>query len=190
MTPEDIWDDPKNADIRELRKNFDLLCPGDIIFLPEKRPEGLAIQKGGTNRYVARVPRIPIKLVLRNNGQALAQEPYFIEGLPQAEEGKTGDDGSISFEVPVNVREVHIILYEKNLDYPVMVGDLDPVEELSGVRMRLAHLGHYGWYPVYDELTAEDDRMAISSFQAAHGVDVTGVVDDALRKLLRDEHGS
>lgn len=190
MSPEDIWDDPKNADIRSQRENFDLLCPGDIVYLPDKKPEGLPIQKGETNRYVARVPRIPIRLVLRSDGQPLAGEPYFIEGLPEAGEGKTREDGTISFDVPVSVREVHVILYEKNLDYPVMIGDLDPVEENSGVRMRLAHLGHYGWYPAYDQLTAEDDRMAICSFQAAHGLDVTGVVDDTMRKVLRDEHGS
>lgn len=92
--------------------------------------------------------------------------------------------------MPVHTREVHIILYEKNLSYPVAIGDLDPVEELSGARMRLMHLGHYGWYPQHDKLTDEDDRVAIASFQRARGLGESGVLDDATRDALRDVHGS
>jgi shikimate kinase len=71
----------------------------------------------------------------------------------------------------------------------VRIGDLDPLEETSGVRMRLEHLRY---------LTLLDDRdveswelaRAIVAFQLDAGIEPTGSLDDATRSALRAAHGS
>ncbi len=186
---EKVWADPKNADLKTRRPDPDQLAPGDVLFVPEPKPPELSIQKGTTNSYVVTVPKVKVKVVLKSEGQPLADEPYVIEGLGDAFEGKTGADGSVELSVPVHLRELQLVLYERNLSYPVRIGDLNPVEELSGVRMRLAHLGHYGWYPP-DEVDETDDRDALLAFQAAQGIEATGVLDVATRAALRDSHGT
>lgn len=185
-----VWQDAKNEEIRGRRGDHNILAPGDIVYLPVKEKVGLPIVKGATNKYKARVPTVHVKMVLRSGGKAWANEPFVIEGLPVQQEGTTDADGTVEFDIPVHSREVRVVMYEQNLAYPVFVGDLDPLKEPSGVRMRLAHLGYYGWYPDHEALDEDDDRAAIAAFQAANGLDSTGVMDDTTWDALGAAHGS
>lgn len=183
----EVWKDERNDALRERRPDMDVLAPGDIVYLPEPKRDGLPITKGTTNRYVAKVPKITVHLALQGeDGAPLAGEPYEIRGLGEPVPGAVGDGGAVSFEAPITVREVTLVLTERGLVFPVRVGDLDPLDEASGVRMRLAHLG-------YLRAPHEDDAAfdaAVAAFQAAQGLDVTGTVDDATRSALKQAHGS
>ncbi|MFT3765690.1 MAG: hypothetical protein QM820_09265 [Minicystis sp.] len=55
---EEVWNDPKNAEIKKLRSSMEVLAPGDIVYLPEPTRATLPIQKGTTNRYVATIPKV------------------------------------------------------------------------------------------------------------------------------------
>ena len=54
---EEVWNDAKNEEIRGRRPDHNVLAPGDIVYIPVKKKEGLPIIKGTTNHYVAKVPR-------------------------------------------------------------------------------------------------------------------------------------
>jgi hypothetical protein len=183
-----VWAEAKNDDVRKLRPDMDLLSPGDIVYLPESKKEGLPIQKGTTNRYIAKVPKVTVHLVLQDDaGTPLAGEPYEIRGLGDLVTGTVPDDGAVSFDARVTAREATLVLTRRGLVFPVRVGDLDPVEEPSGVRMRLAHLG-------YLRSPGEDDPCALvtalSAFQRAQKLEVTGALDDVTRDALKSAHGS
>lgn len=184
-----IWNDPKNADLKKTRPNPDILCPGDVLFVPAPDPTKLDVSIGGSNKYSAEVPTITVALTVAQDGSALSGADYFVEGLAQETKGTTDGDGTVKFDAPVTVREVAIVFPKQNLRYPVHIGDLDPIEEDSGVRMRLLHLGHYGWFPPPGFLT-DDDAFAdaLRDFQSANNIDATGVLDDATRSALGDKH--
>jgi hypothetical protein len=185
--PEEIWNDPKNADIKKQRAP-NLLHPGDILYVPDPEPRWLPLAVGSDNLYVAKVPRTTIRLTFKNHDKPLAGEPYVIRGMGEPEEGKTDGEGTVVAEVPVHVREIQVTFPESNLTYPVRLGDMDPIDEDTGVRKRLDHLGYYDGLSCLDE--ADRDRWAITSFQHARGLDETGRADDATRAALVRAHGS
>lgn len=193
-----VWEAEENAGLRALRDNPNQLNPGDVLYIPAERAQSTPRAYAHvTNRYAATLPRVRVTVVLRTPEALLADEDYEVEGLPEKITGTTGADGSVTLELPLSVRLVSLYLPRVNAVFPVELGELDPVTEPSGVRQRLEHLGYYGWAigpgatlpratPDYDAI----DALAISAFQRAHRLVVSGLVDDQTRDALRAAHGS
>ncbi|MFT3769487.1 MAG: peptidoglycan-binding domain-containing protein [Minicystis sp.] len=198
---DEVWSDPKNDEIRGLRKDHNILAPGDVIHLPVKEKEGLPIQKGVTNRYVAKVPKTTLKLRFRDGAAPLAQQRYLVEGAATPSEGSSGDDGQIELTVPVHVTELVVVFPDKKLRFAVRVGHLDPIDERFGLIARLVQLGYllpppgdfFGGVVPGEEVDGEDDarlRFALRAFQADRGLDPNGSLDDATREALKSDHGA
>ena len=191
---EEVWNHERNAELREMGRTPELLAPGDILYLPVKPKEGLAFSAFTSNRYQARVPRIKVSMVFKDDERTLANEPYEIHGLGTdgssgpPEQRTTDAEGKIELELPVTTREVTVVFPGPNVAYEVRVGDMDPVAELSGIQKRLENLG---FLPRERESAAEGEyvQAAIAAFQKKHGMSPTGTLDEATSKLLKDEHG-
>lgn len=184
----EVWNASQNEALRRLRPDPEMLAPGDVLQIPDTPAAGPALRIGAANRYVARVPKVRVSIELGDESRALANEPYRVEGLGAPITGRSDGDGRVHLDVPVTTREVHIALPERGVVIPVMVGDLDPLETLSGVRQRLVHLGYYdlGGRPA----EAEDDLAAVRRFQRDRQLPITGEVDDATRRALSEAHRS
>lgn len=187
-----VWNQPANRDLRERRTNPEVLHPGDVICVPapgERRFRELVA--GGSNAYAANVPRAEIRLTLYDpEGAALANVPYRVLGLSRPHEETTDGNGTVRFSAPVYTREVRLVLEEDD-EHPILIGDLDPHDELSGVRKRLAHLGYLSRYDPSHEIGDDVSlRRAVRSFQAARQIEVTGEPDEATLHALLDAHGS
>lgn len=186
-TPDEVWGHAKNAELKEKRTSFDQLAPGDVIHLPADRAVGLALQQGSSNRYRATVEKVSLDLVLQATGRTFANEPFEVHGTGAAQPlpGTTDGAGCAHFEVPVWVREVLVKLTARGHEFPILIGDLDPVEEDSGVAQRLRQLGY---------LTHDGDEEALieatSRFQCAQGMKPTGEIDQATRDALAAQHRS
>jgi hypothetical protein len=189
---EEVWAHEKNKALADLRKDHHILAPGDVLFIPVKKKEGLPIQKGVTNKYVAKVPKVTVCVILREEGKPLANEPYTLEGVGEPSERQTDVDGKVSIDVPVHVREVKLVFHAKNLAFPIRIGDMDPSVESSGIRKRLQHLGYYGWHLADsdgDTANVEQDRAAIQAFQRDKGLEPTGHLDHTTREAVIERHG-
>jgi hypothetical protein len=140
---------------------------------------------------VARVPTTPVEIELHDAKGPLAGEPYALEGLGRPTQGTTDPDGRIKLVVPVHVRTVTVLLPERELAYEVRVGDMDPIEERSGLRARLTNLGFHP--PQAEAIGLDEDelfRIAVGRFQRAHDLPVTGEIDAQTCARLREDHGS
>ena len=188
---EEVWNDAKNEEIRGRRPDHNILAPGDIVYLPVKKKEGLPIVKGTTNKYSARVPKVDVNLVFKNaDGTPLSEEPYEIRGAPPASDPLATDaDGHLTIQVPVTVREVCIVFPERHFSYTARIGDLDPSNEMSGVAQRLRNLGHLARDASSPEMAADDVRAAIAAFQAETGASSTGALDAETQSALFEIHG-
>src|SRR5215831_8449195 len=56
-----IWDDPKNAKLKQQRKNPNVLFPGDEVFIPDKKQK----QESGPTEQKTRFELKSSKLILR-----------------------------------------------------------------------------------------------------------------------------
>ncbi len=181
----EVWKDPKNDAIRALRKDPLVLAPGDIVFIPAPEKTTLPVSMGTTNKYKAKVPVVEVHLVLHDEGGGpLADEPYLVEGLggaAEAKERKTSEGGAVSFEAKVHLREVTLFFPRKHLRLAVRVGDLDPLEERSGLAGRLANRG---FLALSGPPTDEQIKAALQAFQRSRKLSETGILDSDTRSAL------
>jgi hypothetical protein len=154
---EEVWKHEKNKELAELRKDHNILAPGDVLQLPVKKKEGVGIEKGGENKYKAKVPRVPVRIRFHGSDGPLADAAYVVEGPAIPDEGTSEADGLVALEVAASAAEIRIRFPDASLAFTVRVGHLDPIAERSGVASRLAHLG---FLPpaVSDQLDAESRR--------------------------------
>jgi hypothetical protein len=152
------------------------------------------IKIGASNRYVARLPTVPLNLRLLGDDRApLGGMAYTVHGLGQPVTGTTKADGRLAapLSVPVLVRELWVTLGNGTVLH-VAVGHMDPIETNQGVRKRLAHLGHL---PIHgDRLLSEEEadalfNYAVKRFQSSHGLKATGVTDEGTRGAVKLAHG-
>jgi Putative peptidoglycan binding domain len=189
---EKAWNDPANDDLRKKRSSMDMLEPGDIVFIPDEARPRLDVSGGVVNHYIARIPKIPVNVRIKVGGEIVVDEPYIIRGVgPDPVNGKTDKNGYLSTRVRVHVREIEVELPKRKRTLRVRVGDMDPMNELSGLQKRLTHLGYY--LPTktgtenFDALDPHQILSALKAFQAARKIEVTGKLDDKTRKALFDD---
>lgn len=194
--PGTVWADPKNQALRERRPDPDLLHPGDLVWIPDAaQARRLAVKAGSTNRYAAHIPKKPVDVRIQVGGEGLPKEPYTILGLgPEPITGQTDDEGWVRTKVDVHVRELEVVLTNKNRTLRVRVGDLDPIDTISGLRKRLSHLGFYkpSRVGVDNQDATEGDALvaALKAFQASKQLPANGKLDEETRKALTGAHGS
>lgn len=188
VDPETVWNHPKNKALRELRKDWHILCEGDILTIPvPDPPEGLPIRAGTTNRYKGQVPKIDTPVRFADEAGPYAGEAYVIRGMGKPVEGTTDGDGHLTISSPMWVRTVQVEFPARGVAVDLLVGDMDPITEISGVQMRLAHLGYLKARKsnALDEATVE----ALRAFQRAQYLDPSGQIDDATVAALKDAFG-
>src|SRR5579862_2878685 len=96
VAPDTIWNNPKNAALKKLRGNPNILCFGDILYLPPPEPKKwLPITVGTKNRLVAAVPTVSLSLTFSQRGKALAGAKCVVHGLAQPQELTTDGDGKL-----------------------------------------------------------------------------------------------
>jgi len=89
----------------------------------------------------------------------------------------------------VTLREFSVYVPGRHLTFQGLVGEMDPIDEATGVTKRLRHLGFGD-----DRLVscAGDDELlrdAIATFQQAQGLTVTGELDEVTKGALMKSHG-
>ncbi|HTB78097.1 MAG TPA: peptidoglycan-binding protein [Polyangiaceae bacterium] len=182
---ETVWNDPKNADLKKRRKSFDVLCPGDLIYLPDPKRTWMPLKIGTVNQFTGTVAFVEVQIKLAQEGAPLANTACHVEGIGDPIDLTTDGAGLVTFKVPVECTTAVIVLDDPPARYAVRLGHMDPEDETSGVRSRLGNLGYL------DDAEAGGDSVAssVQAFQSDSGLETTGVVDDATRKALVDRHG-
>lgn len=182
-----VWNHEKNKTLREKRADRSILSEGDVIFLPIEEEAPLPLTIGDANRYSVVIPEIVTHVKFANAEGPFANEPYLVEGLDEPVEGTTDVGGGLDITAPVTVRSVKVTLARRGLTFNVLLGDMDPVTETSGVQLRLVALGYLEAFSPgeLDESTAEGLRK----FQRAKGIAASGMPDDATRDALKSEYG-
>ena len=179
---ETVWNDSQNAELKQKRKDPNVLLPGDEVFITDKREktESCATEK----RHRFRKKGVPAKVVIRFeiDGEPRADEPYFlvIDGISSI--GRTDDEGMVKLFISPGAKKGRITFPGSERQYELILGGLDPITELSGVQGRLMDLGLFGG-PVDNKMSPELAE-AVRRFQEMNDLEATGTLDDDTRQTI------
>src|SRR5215831_2806205 len=90
-----VWSDPKNKNLKQLRGSPNILCVGDILYVPAApTPKNwLPVSVGRTNYFVATIPTIPLSLTFSQGGKPIASADCIVHGMPPPNKFTTDGGG-------------------------------------------------------------------------------------------------
>jgi hypothetical protein len=189
--PKTIWNHPANAELKQRREFENVLLPGDIVVIPDKvlRHEN----RPTDNRHVFVRKGVPEKLevvLLDDAGLPRANLFYVVTIDGRSVPGNTDAEGRLRISIPPNARQGHLLVRDGQLEeeYPLQLGHLDPITEITGVQARLSNLG----FDCGSERGESGPKtmQAIRQFQESAGLEPTGELDNITREKLKIAHGS
>jgi Putative peptidoglycan binding domain len=192
-----IWDHPQNAQLKKQR-NPNVLFPGDSFFIPDRE---IRTENRPTDQlHKFKRPDEPLKLTIVLNrvyGDPFANTPCSL--VIDTTKTELTSDGSGKIENEISKAAVNgVVIVQDQIaaggtsvpvsrEIRIKIGHLDPVEELSGQKARLANLGYYRGP---DEPTDDDEFLsAVEEFQHEHGVGVDGKCGPNTQAKLKTVHG-
>ena len=182
-----IWNHPNNAELKKLRKDPHILFPGDQVFIPDKTDKSDSAPTTKLSTFTINIQLLLLNLKLQDiNGDPVASKPVTIsvEGTvvpPPATDGA----GKTSSVILKSSKNASLVLGD--LQFPLKIGHLDPIDKQSGQIARLNNLG----YEAGDTETvdAEAFQSAVEEFQCDNKLPVNGVCDGTTQGKLKDVHG-
>ncbi|MGH9664347.1 MAG: peptidoglycan-binding protein, partial [Bryobacteraceae bacterium] len=187
---------PENAAFREKRPNPNVIFPGDVLYIPDREIKKYSRPTDRRHRFVLKRPKVLLRLCLKDDlHQPYKNAKYCLRVGFDQYQGATDGGGIVEHEIPAGASEGEITIFPRQDDpsdegytFSLTLGELDPVDETSGVDARLINLG-FGPPDGPDSGFSDEDRTeALKAFQDRFGLDVTGEADEATRTKLRQLH--
>jgi hypothetical protein len=183
-----LWELPENADLKQQRANLNVLRPGDIVYIPDKRDK---MHKGNTDaRHIFRRKGVPARLALRivRGDAPRANLPYLLIIDRHKITGTTNGNGEISVTLIPNAKSgvLQVGVGADMDEYTLQLGHLQPVDTILGVQRRLSNLGYF--CQGEDGELGPYTKAAICDFQQEHNLTVTGEMDAAFTATLVKVH--
>jgi hypothetical protein len=201
LKPNDVWNDPDNADLKKLRVNPEMLAPGDVLYLPPVVRTWLPLQVGSTNQLVAKPPKVELHVVLSDPaGQPYAGKAVHLDPQVAEVDPTTDGTGLLKVLVPVTVKVLTATIIDDGTTFQIRVGHLDPHDVVTGTVSRLRQLGYIGDErrllaldrPYLNGIDAVQSSLTrgIAAFQEDQGSDVDGACDDDVCDQICGAHDS
>jgi len=164
-----IWDDPQNARLKQLRKNSNVLFPGDQLFIPDRKSKQEVCISERRHQFQLTGRSLILRIVLENAYNKPISDAHCELSIEDETFQLTSDaKGKIEQRIPENAQKATLTIKDPKTPIndeviPIQIGYLDPVEEVSGQKARLNNLGYFA-----GPLDKEDEdifRSAVEEFQ-------------------------
>ena len=184
---ETIWNDGGNAELKEERKDPNVLLPGDLVAVPEKEKK----QEPGASEQRHRFCRKgePTELYLRvlEDGKPRGNQPYIITVEGEEHSGSTDPEGMLHVPIHGRAKTAHLCVGEQpnQVEYNIKLGNLNPIEDVSGVQARLHNMG-FGC-----EVTGtmdEDTLSAANALRARRELPPVTELNQETKDIIVNEH--
>ncbi|HEY5285025.1 MAG TPA: peptidoglycan-binding domain-containing protein [Polyangia bacterium] len=185
-----VWDHSSNAALKSLRKNPNVLFPGDVVNIPDTSPKPFFLETGKTHTFeLPRTENTRIDVVLAHAGKPRAKEDCIVKvpGLDDTP-ATTKEDGRLEFDLPAEAEHATVCMKSDGLSFEFDLGHIDPILTISGVQGRLLALG-YG--------CGEDNgvlgmatRQAICRFRKDNALSPGAELNDEVRAKLEEVFGA
>jgi len=191
-----IWDHPDNAALKQQRINPNVLLPGDKLEVPTLKEREESCATAQRHRFRAKTPGLVLRVKTLDCGRqpvANAEATLWVSG--EYEHLKTDGQGLLERKLPMDATVGRLRIESDSLagtlDVPLGIGELDPVDEVTGQIGRLNNLGYDAGAvePPEAALAKAQLASAIEEFQCDQGLDIDGDCGPKTQKKLKEIHG-
>ncbi|WP_396586683.1 LysM peptidoglycan-binding domain-containing protein [Bermanella sp. R86510] len=173
-----IYDAPENEAFRELRKNPNMICPGDVVHIPGIKASANKLKLNKKNTFVVKKSKGYFSICLTDSQfNPLADIPYTLkifksesdidkEPLSVFENEKTDADGYVEQKLPTGAKFAYLeyapypsrpsLILKKRLH----ISELDDPRTETGMRSRL---NHFGFFSGEGQLKDNDEKELFAS---------------------------
>lgn len=181
-----IWDHPQNAELKQKRQNPNVLFPGDRLYIPDKQQKTESRPTEQRHRFQVSVRPVVLRIVVKNvDDQPIANTDCQLQVDGNVYQLTTNGNGQIEQKIPKTAESGKLTILD--MEVPVQIGHLDPVEEVSGQQVRLNNLGYNAGE--VSGTNEEQLRSAIEEFQCDYGLTVDGICGPQTQAKLKEVHG-
>ncbi len=185
---ETIWNDPKNASLKEDRAHRNELLEGDTLHIPALREKQESRETDLIHRFKRRGVPFEIVYVIRVGGKVLPDAAYEIKVGARQYEGRTDSDGKLSCLIQPSARTGTLTFHPdedglpRSVTVDIKIGPTPPISSIIGRQTRLALLGYAVGTP--DGRPSDMFDNAISTFRESASLDPDGGDDGAFLQAL------
>ncbi len=165
-----VWNDAKNAQLRQLRPNPNILYPSDVLYIPDQNvpPAMQSLVPGTTNTFVSSPPMVTVtQQFVGNDATAYASKAYTVQELDSLSGLTTDGNGIATFQAPVTLDTATITFTDTGETWALHLGHIDPIDTLSGIFQRLQHLHYIAGSAVFDSSNLRLLRGGLAAFKAS-----------------------
>jgi hypothetical protein len=187
-----IWEHPSNAEIKDRRKNPNVLLPEDILNIPQAKPKPLPAQTGKTHTFeLSHSAATKLDVILTYANKPLGDQTCLVK-VPGMEDlrTKTKPNGRLIVDLPANAEVVTVQMANSQQTFRFNLGHVDPIDTVSGVQGRLLALGYSCGNDDDDDDLGLATRQAIFRFQRDNGLKPTGELDGTFKSKLKEIFGA
>jgi N-acetylmuramoyl-L-alanine amidase len=172
-----------------------VLYPGDELYIPDKalRSESAATGQRHTFLLSNAQARLVIK-VAEYTANPLEGWPYTLKIGGAETKANVPSSGVIEHAIPIGLREADLKVHfngdsasASSYHWQLRIGELDPVDTVSGLQARLNNLGFYAGSPASE--INPTIRTAVRQFQRAYGLLVDEIPGPKTQAKLVEIYG-
>jgi hypothetical protein len=184
-----LWTLPDNSQLKQTRRDPNLLLAGDRVTIIDKRPDPRPAQTARRHRF--RLKAVPAQLRLRilKAGQPRANESFVLEIDGDSWSGTLDADGLLVHNIPPTASHGRLFVGQERDLYRLLLGHLDPIDTNTGVQQRLNNLA----YPCgqADGIIGPKTLAALRDFRKHNDLAPYEIqtLDDQTRTTLQKVHG-
>lgn len=186
--PDTIWNHANNKELKDKRKDPNILMPGDVVFVPDKRIKEVSEPTNQVYKYKCKNTPEKLRLQLLKENEPRANEEYELEIDALKFSGKTDGQGRLEQSIPPNAKHGKLLLKKTEEVYQLSLGHMNPHDEITGAQGRLRHLGFY-FGPIDGKISPELEH-AIQEFQIYKDIEPNGELDEKTKNALKESYGS
>ncbi|KAF7774759.1 hypothetical protein PMAN_a3334 [Pseudoalteromonas marina] len=196
QTSKALYNHPSNAEFKALRPDPNLIYPGDKITIPPKKEKFIPLRTNSINSFVVQNEKEYFRLqVSYDDGDDVTGKRVVLSIGSQTIDTVLQSDGLIEVELNNNdalTGTIDLYLNEGETtptkSFNVQIGNLDPIDTLSGVQGRCNMLGFD--CGTVDGVNGAKTKAGVREFQQAQQLQVDGIAGPVTKSRLVYVYGA